>query len=302
MASSTKALPASTPPSSMAKNSIKSIFASPSIDTTKYERLKAAEDPQVRYIIAMTPRSGSSHLCDVIKTGKLLGRPGEVLSRDFVPNILKNVPARTPDEYFSHVFRALRSSTGISGIKCSWFQFKDFRAAMAAPEAGDNLRYIYLTRRDMSAQAVSLYRATQTKVFHTNVQHSAESLAKLDELPYDYEQIKFWRNHIETQEIGWQRFFVEKNIFPLYIHYEDIDTNVSAVTQRIAAYIGRPRAAREVQPEASVFRKISSRKSVEWTARFDLEYDAELRAKQEAQQDVAQPATPFSPAAPRKPS
>ena len=99
------------------------------------------------------------------------------------------------------------------------------------------------------------------------------------------------------QEIGWQRFFVEKNIFPLCIQYEDIDANVSAVTQRIAAYIGRPRAAREVKPEASLFRKISSRKSVEWTARFDLEYDTELRSQQEAQVD-----TPFSSGAPRKPS
>lgn len=281
----------------MAQNPVKSIFSSPSIDATKYARLKALEDPAVRYIIAMTPRSGSSHLCDVIKTGKWLGRPGEVLSRDFIPNILKNVPSHTPDEYFSHVFRALRSSSGISGIKCSWFQFKDFRAAMTTPDAVDSLRYIYLTRRDLTAQAVSLYRATQTKVFHTNVEHSAESLAKLEELPYDYEQIKFWRDHIEAQETGWKRFFVEKNIFPLHIHYEDIDANVAAVTQRIAAYINRPRAAREVQPEASVFRKISSRKSVEWTARFDLEYDAELRAKQENQ-----PETPFSPAVPRKPS
>lgn len=281
----------------MVQNPVKSIFASPKIDATKYDRLKALEDPAVRYVIAMTPRSGSSHLCDVIKTGKLLGRPGEVLSRDFIPNILKNVPAHTPDEYFTHVFRALRSSTGISGIKASWFQFKDFRAAMATPDVVDSLRYVYLTRRDLTAQAVSLYRATQTKVFHTNVEHSAESLAKLDELPYDYEQIKYWRNHIEVQEVGWQRFFVEKNIFPLCIHYEDIDANVSAVTQRIAAYIGRPRAAREVQPEASIFRKISSRKSVEWTARFDLEYDTEVRSQQEAQ-----PGTPFSPAAPRKPS
>jgi trehalose 2-sulfotransferase len=281
----------------MAQNSIKSIFTSPNVDTTKYERLKAVEDPAVRYIIAMTPRSGSSHLCDVIKTGKLLGRPGEMLSRDFIPNILKNVPGHTPDEYLSHVFRALRSSTGISGIKCSWFQFKDFRAAMTAPDVVDNMRYIYLTRRDLTAQAVSLYRATQTKVFHTNVEHSAESLAKLDELPYDYEQIKFWRTHIKTQETGWQRFFVEKNIFPLYIQYEDIDANVAAVAQRIAAYIGRPRAAREVQPEASIFRKISSRKSVEWTARFDLEYDAELRAQQAAQAEV-----PISSGAPHTPN
>lgn len=281
----------------MAQNTIKQIFASPTIDTEKYNRLKEAEDPPIRYAIAMTPRSGSSHLCDVLKGGKLMGRPGEVLSRDFVPNILKNIPARTPDEYFCHVFRALRSTTGIAGIKCSWFQFKEFRAAMAEPGVVDSLRYIYLTRRNLSAQAVSLYRATQTKVFHTNVEHPAESLAKLEELPYDYEQIKFWRAHIASQETGWKAFFAEKNIFPLCIQYEDIDDDVIAVANRMAAYIGRPRAAREVKPEVSVFRKISSRKSVEWAARFDLEFDAELRAKQ-----PDEPGTPFRIAAPRTPS
>lgn len=275
----------------MKPRSIAQLFEAPIADAAKYERLRQLEDPRVRYVIAITPRSGSSHLCDVIKTSKYLGRPGEMLSREFIPNILKSVPARSADEYFAHVFRALQANAagGISGIKCSWFQFREFRQAMAQPDAVDGLRYIYLTRRDLTAQAVSLYRATETKVFHTNIEHSAEALAQLDVLPYNYARIKYWREHIAQQEAGWQQYFVDKKIFPLHLHYEDIEADAAAVVHRLATYIGRPRASREVAPEESVFRKLGNRTSVEWTARFNLEYDAELRAAQAAQAAAAPP-------------
>ena len=266
----------------MATQTIQDIFANLVPDEKKLTRLQGEADAKVNYLIGMTPRSGSSHLCDVLKNGKLMGRPGEMLSREFLPGILPNVPGRTPDEYLTHVLRALRSSNSISGIKASWFQFKEFREAMADPDALLKLRFIYLIRRDVAAQAVSLYRATQTTVFHTNIEHSPEALARLDKLEYDYDMIRLWRNHIVNQEIGWQKFFAEHKIFPLCIHYEDIDDDVVEVAHRIAAFIGRPRAARDCVADASVFKKISSRKNIEWAARFTLEFDAEQRKREAA--------------------
>ena len=74
---------------------------------------------------------------------------------------------------------------------------------------------------------------------------------------------------------------------------------LAAVVHRLATYIGRPRASREVAPEESVFRKLGNRTSVEWTARFNLEHDAQLRAAQAAQAAAATAGAPLSPAAPR---
>ena len=98
-------------------------------------------------------------------------------------------------------------------------------------------KYIYLTRRDLAAQAVSLYKATETTVFHTNIQHSQDAISKLQTLGYDYEKIKEWYVHIDRQEKGWQDYFYENNIFPLCITYEDIDENVFKVLKRIARFV-----------------------------------------------------------------
>ena len=78
-------------------------------------------------------------------------------------------------------------------------------------------KYIYLTRRDLAAQAISLYKATETSVFHTNVQHSEEAISKLRSLQYDYEKIKEWYVHIDRQEKGWQAYFFNNRIVPLCV-------------------------------------------------------------------------------------
>jgi LPS sulfotransferase NodH len=267
--------------SNMSKQNIVKLFAGLAVDERRHAVVAAMAEPRTRYIIAMTPRSGSSHLCDVLKNAKLMGRPGEMLSQLFIPNIAKSAPGRDPDEYLRQVMKATQSRTGISGLKASWFQFNDFTSAMAQPLAFKQFRFIHLTRRDLAAQAVSLYCATETNVFHTNIEHSETALGKLADLEYDFAKIKVWQEHILVQEKGWQQYFARHGIFPLAITYEDIEADVVAVARRIAAYIGRPRAAGEASAE-SIFRKIGERRNVEWAARFTLELDREQRAVEPA--------------------
>ncbi len=261
----------------MSSDKVLEVISSVTPESSRLSALRSAADPWVRYVIAMTPRSGSSHLCDVLKKGRFFGRPDEMLNVNLMPGFLSKILATSPDEYLTHVLRATQTSNGIAGIKCSWFQFRDFRGAMSDSAVLGKFYYIYLTRRDLTAQAISLYRATSSGVFHTNVEHSREQLSRLEALPYDYDKILYWKHHIENQEVGWRSFFDESGIFPLSITYEDIKGDVAGVARRIAAYIGRPMAARAVDPGLSVFRQLAGRQSVEWAARFNLEFDANSR-------------------------
>lgn len=258
------------------KAALKSIFSDATIDEQRYAKVSALSDPTLTYMIAMTPRSGSSHLCDVLKNSKRLGRPGEMLSGPFLPNILKSAPAKSPDEYLKHILRVIKTPNGISGIKASWFQFNDFSQILADPNLLRKFRFIYLTRRDIYAQAVSLYCATSSNVFHTNKSHESSELAKLQTLQYDYDQIQFWKKHIEAQEVGWVRFFMQHNIYPLCITYEEIEAGVTAVALRIARYLSRPLATHGLTEE-SIFQKIGDRRNVEWACRFRLEFDEQVR-------------------------
>lgn len=139
-------------------------------------------------------------------------------------------------------------------------------------------RYISLTGRDISAQAVSLYKATATQVFHTNVEHSDEAKQKLLEFGYNYDAIDEWYMHIRAQELGWQKFFYENKIFPLYITYEDIEEDVLSVAKRIATFIGVNPSNVKTPDEPSVFRKVSDDRNFDWARRYEIEKEQRKRS------------------------
>jgi LPS sulfotransferase NodH len=259
-------------------NKIEEIFEQQDINQELIRELEKIVEPTTKYIIAMTPRSGSSHLCDVMKNTELFGSPGEFLPAEFIPKILLRAPANNADDYLVNVLKVLQSANGVSGVKTSWFQFQLFCGALKNRSVIRKFKYIYLVRRDVAAQAVSLYRATESSFFHTNINHSEVVINKNEQLEYDYEKINKWHKHIIAQEDGWQNYFSKNGIFPLYITYEDIESDVAGVVKRIAAYIGLPPGATDSISAESIFKKIGNRKNVEWTCKFVLENDEQVRS------------------------
>jgi hypothetical protein len=158
---------------------IESIFASAASDTDRLKTVESLREPRSKYLIAITPRSGSSWLCDAMSKTHRFGRPNEALSAQHIPHIIKRIPGDTPEAYFRNVIRSWSSRNGVSGLKTSWFQFRNFSEAMKDRSYLAGFRWVYLTRRDLAAQAVSLYKAVETSVFHTNVNHDLTALEKL---------------------------------------------------------------------------------------------------------------------------
>jgi LPS sulfotransferase NodH len=256
-------------------NEISSIFDKTYLNLKKLEELEKMPDPEHTYIIAITPRSGSSYLSDVITKTKQLGRPGEFLSQAVIQNVVKTIPGKNSEQYLRNVMRFRKTRNHVSGIKASWFQFRNFQDSMVDKSQLLKFKYIYLTRKDLNAQAVSLYRATATTVFHTNIEHSEEALKKLNTLQYDYTQIKNWYLHIVEQEKGWKKFFQNNNISPLTIYYEDIDDDISKVLKRIAKYLGISVNNKVLLENNSIFEKVSDNRNVDWAQQFAIEYALE---------------------------
>ncbi|MDD5271341.1 MAG: Stf0 family sulfotransferase [Methylovulum sp.] len=260
-------------------NKIPEIFRNSVIDIKRLNALQEQKDPKSRYMIAMTPRSGSTYLCDLMSRTGYFGQPHELINQDRVPNILKNAPGRNPDEYIRHVMRDLQTNNGVSGLKTSWFQFENFTGYMNNLSYLSDFKYIYLTRRNLAAQAVSLYKATSSGVFHTDMEHSPEALAKLHDLEYDYASIKYWYDHIVVQEKGWQNYFYENRIYPLCISYEDIEDSILKVLQRIAIYVGVEPNMVYIPIESSTIKKVSDHRNGQWTRRFAIELSLNHQAR-----------------------
>jgi len=259
-------------------------------DPEKRQQLLGKPVPALKYIIAFTPRSGSSYLCDVMKRNKVFGRPDEYLSLNFAPDLLRHAPGTHGEDYLDLILRHT-TQAGAAGLKASWFHFRDFLPQLDPARRFEDFKFIYLTRRSLAEQAVSLYRATESNVFHTNIKHGEEKLELLKKLRYDHDKIDQWYRHIEVQERGWQGFFDRHNIFPFCITYEEIEEDVCHVAMRVARYLQLPQLERlkQVAPQ-SVFEKLAERRSLKWACKYMLEQDERLRAAQA-------PATPASPKA-----
>lgn len=235
------------------------------------QTFEAMPDPRSKYIIAMTPRSGSSFLCDVLKKTKVFGNPDERFNQGFLPRILTKIPGPDADTYARNMFRHARSRNGIAGVKTSWFQYDNFIKAMAEPDALAKTRFIYLYRRDLPQQAVSLYLATESNVFHTNTSHTDEELGKLQRLAYDYDKIDHWHEHILRQERGWKNYFDQQGINPLAISYEDIVDDLACVLRRFARHVGVQPKHANLPAEQSIFKKIGDTRNLEWACRYQLD-------------------------------
>lgn len=168
------------------------LFAVIEPNLRQLDELASISDPRSCYVIAITPRSGSSYLCDVMKELKCFGTPTEALNDKFIPRNMRKVPGRSPDEYLRNYMRSRKTKNGVSGVKASWFQFQNFIKCISEMSYVLGFKYIYLTRSDIIAQSVSLYKATTSQVFHTNKKHSEKALQILESLEYDHEKIEHW--------------------------------------------------------------------------------------------------------------
>jgi len=246
-----------------------SLFDQAPLPTSEFmAMLEKMGEPRSRYIIAMTPRSGSSYLCDVMTKTRRFGAPGEFLNKNFLPKILTAIPADNANDYLHRVFIKKKTPNGLSGLKTSWFQFEEFLSEFTDTEYLKKTRFIYLRRRDVIMQAISLYKATKTDVFHTNVEHGEEQINALKALEYDFKGIERWRQHILRQEQGWDNYFYQNRIFPLNLFYEEIEQDILRLMKRVATFVAVDPNNVQMPDEASVFRKVRDQRNMEWAERF----------------------------------
>ena len=89
-------------------NNILNIFKNSVIDSDRLKQIEMLPEPRRRFLVAITPRSGSSYLCDVMTKVKLFGSPGEVINQEFIPKIIKRIPGRSPKSISAISFDSAR--------------------------------------------------------------------------------------------------------------------------------------------------------------------------------------------------
>lgn len=236
-------------------------------DEESIESYLSAPEPSQCYFVFFTPRSGSSWLTELLATNGGYGNPSEWFSPDVIPEVAEKLKVDNIYDYIAVAKRRLADAdTGVFGLELTYFQFEMIRELidLSLHFSWDSIRVFYLSRQDIVAQAVSLYKAVTSRVFHsTDIMDG-----KIPSVEYNVEEISYWLEHIVQQEIGLEALFSRLGIVPIRLNYEQMmGTSVEFTLQTFSvALFGSPMEGRPVRPTLN--QKLPRAEEFDWVTRF----------------------------------
>jgi len=251
--------------------------------------------PRRAYFVCATPRSGSTLLCRSLAETGVAGRPEEFFERlrhsglprepreyfppDADPKLLALLPGtRMGDPAAAELARELprylaegTTPNGVFGAKLMWGYFGDLLARLEAGRDdgrgalhaafGGEPAFVHVSRRDKVAQAVSLWRAVQTRAW------SADDDANGVTPVYDARGIGLLRDQLIAQDAAWEAWFAGQGVAPLRIDYETFASDYAASIRRVLEHLGL--GAADIPPPPT--RRQGDARSDRWVGRFNDE-------------------------------
>ncbi|MBC2776034.1 Stf0 family sulfotransferase [Parasphingopyxis marina] len=189
-----------------------------------------------KIVICMTPRSGSSYLSSVLSENGL-GKVQEHFRvvKGALEALCEKRKLETVEQWVAERIANL-STGGIYGFKADWPQFVPIYYLGGYDYFFRDAAFVYLTRNDVMAQAISRYISTETGYFHSVQADLAHTVEKDIEL--DFDKLQGHLDRIVDMQGDWERFFAHEGISPLRISYEEIDADAGAVVRKIGSYAG----------------------------------------------------------------
>jgi LPS sulfotransferase NodH len=186
--------------------------------------------PVKSLLICGTPRSGTSLLCGYLANTKIAGHPREYYWKENESYGYKNWGVKTYAEYLRKTKELGSTPNGIFSAKVMWGYFSDFltklrnlsrKEGLNDKELLDstfpNLRFIFLQREDVVAQAVSWAIAVQTEIWFSG------DMRKPRQVPvYNFELIKQFVNEVKEHNKRWNEWFKKSSVVPCAVKYEEL--------------------------------------------------------------------------------
>lgn len=192
------------------------------------------------YVIASSPRVGSTLLCDLLGRTARLGVPTEYFNPSRMGPLarrfgLLSADGRVPvGPYLSALFRHRTGPSGFFGLKLQWRQGVDCWHAPELQRLLRNSRFLWIRRDDVLGQAISFAIARTTNQWHDR-QGAADGRKPAEfsaRAVHDALQYILWENW------GWSQFFKANGIVPLAFTYEALVADVNGLCQRICRHVG----------------------------------------------------------------
>ena len=242
--------------------------------------------PAKSYLICATPRTGSTLLCALLKSGGAAGKPESYFRRQDKENwALKwNIlgPGKTYEfsDYLNAAIAAGSTVNNIFAARIMWGTMGELvhdLAKMRPAKAGGDLdlltrafgpvQFIYLKRRDFVAQAVSLLRAEQTDLWHISDDLPAGTPAATPH--YDGRRIHELVTEAQEHNAAWEDWFQRNGIRPYRVMYEDFSADPVKTTREVHDFLGIA-LEKDIQLKAGN-KRLSDQLNEEWIGRYHAE-------------------------------
>jgi trehalose 2-sulfotransferase len=199
-------------------------------------------------------------------------------------------PAEAPDysdlrgledyrEHLSRTYRLGSTPNGVFGAKLMWNQLAEVEVLANRVPEHRGLRgralidallgrpeYVWMRRRDHVRQAVSLWRALQTRTGRSGPAAGGRGPAAPEPV-YSYEAIDGLVHFLDDGDDQWHAFFSDNRIAPLTIVYEDdLEGDRRAAVERVLDRIGVTAPA-GWEPAERLARQ-SDELNAEWATRY----------------------------------
>jgi len=213
--------------------------------------------PTRSYIVAATPRTGSSLLCEALRATQIAGRPDEVFAPAFRSLWLDalRLPADASfEEYFDTAIQHGTTTNGIYAMKIQAMHIavlaNDIGFAGPPEDVLDSLfpgaQYVNMVRRDRESQARSWFRAIRTNEWW---RFEGEVRPRAPEPAPEPGTIRELEEHIEHQQSQWEQYFRSRGAQALRVEYEDLAAARREETGRVLSFLGLdPTAATRIPP------------------------------------------------------
>jgi LPS sulfotransferase NodH len=226
-----------------------------------------------RIFILFTPRSGSSWFGDLLRSTKALGQPDEYLNQETNIEVVRRVGARTETDFLNAIETITASGNKVFSIEVAWGHVELCEFDLLGYYSGAH--FIYLRRRDILAQAVSLTLATSTGIYHNpsgSAGHRPDELAKrFASREETFSAIRRWWCHLMNYECSAEVQLLLRGIRPMRIYYEDIVADPMGAVGRVREFCGVPPTIGG--PPSSNYTPVSSELNVELAKLFSQEQD-----------------------------
>jgi LPS sulfotransferase NodH len=184
------------------------------------------------YMIASTPRSGSTFLGDALTDAGSFGAPFEYLHKRNRYRWTARFGSDDMSTLLGQIIAHRTSANGIFGLKAHWNQFAPHADLRLFEPHGGLERVVFIYRRDLAAQAISFLRAVQTWQWESGATPAGRAR-------YQYDGIVHYAKEIRRQNQHWSDYFGSGFDLPLLrIVYEDMVADHEAGLRSVAEFIG----------------------------------------------------------------